>query len=172
MDRYSANLKGDLKDFYEQSITDSENYLLQASEIALIEAQIKSLLDIGIQCGSVWKRLEQETAKLKHYAKQGKTDMVQSQLAVILRIIDEGIQFSSNRMECNTLIKQKSKLIAEECKRLTLAGEYINREQARIFVTGLLESIRRHIDDTTILREIAADFTKSMATLKMSENQL
>lgn len=170
MDRYSDNLEGDLKVFYERALSDTENYLLQSSEIAFIEAQIKSLLDQNIQCGTTWKRLEQETFKLKYYANSGKTDKVQNQLTIVLKIIDEGIQISSNRLECNSLIKQKSKLITEECKRLTLAGEYINRQQATMFVMGLLESVRRHVDNSTILKAIATDFTKSMASLQIGEN--
>ncbi|NER53125.1 MAG: hypothetical protein F6J92_42125 [Symploca sp. SIO1A3] len=160
MDRYSKHLTGSLKDSYQESFTKNADYMVQQSEITLIEAQIKELINGGIQCGDIWDRLCALDNQFEQEKKMRNSKKLEECLNAIRKTIKEGGDVRYSRLEVNRLMKEKSKLIEQERKRVALSQNYIDRQQAFLFVSTLIDCIKRHIDDSDVKKAIAEDLRK------------
>lgn len=128
--RYSRHLPAQLAERYEAALTDPDLISLR-DEIALTDAEIGRALAI---LQDIPPEFDDPKERSAWHREQGRT-----------------------RTRINDLIEQRRKLVETERKRLVDLQQMMTAEQAMLFMSAIVNIVRRHVDDRDILAAISAD---------------
>lgn len=63
------------------------------------------------------------------------------------------------------LLDARRRLVDTEIKRVKLAQDTLTREQAKAFGAAVLESLRRHVRDATVIQAVQDDVLRALSTV-------
>ncbi len=165
--RRSKFLPSRLAAAYQDAMSDPKLMELRR-DIAMVDARIIDLLqrvDTG-EANEVWHKAQAAMARFEREQAKGHVDGMQLALNRVWTLIRHGAEDYAAWREIGALIEQRRKLCDSEQRRLTLAHEMISADRAMVLVAVVVETVRRHVQDRTILGAIAADLQAlGMATL-------
>jgi hypothetical protein len=128
-------------------------------DLALLDARIIDLLkrvDTG-EAGSIWVELQAAWARLGRAQARGNVETYKLAYEDVGRLVTKGCRDTAAWREIGELIDQRRKLVESEQRRLTLAHEVLNRDQAMALLGQVVDILRRHVPDRDILNAIALD---------------
>lgn len=160
--RYSKHLPTRLAARYEEAASDSELLNLR-HDIALVESRLVDVLgrvDSG-ESGKLWAELHASWAAFKRARALGKADEMAEALALHEQLISRGVSDYAAWHEVGSLLEQKRKLAESERKRLVEMQQTITTEQALLFVSAVMDSVRRNVDDRNALAAISRDLERT-----------
>lgn len=130
--------------------------LVMDEQIAIVDTYMAQLLEsLGdYSSPELWEQLQQQVVEYR----KAKDDERKNLLAYIFETIEAGASYVSKWDTLHKALEQRRKLVADERKRRIEAEQTIDVEQAMLIVTGLLESVRRNVNDRDTLTAIQADF--------------
>lgn len=162
--RYSRDIPTNMISRYKQSMQDGDLLILR-QEISLMDARVSLLLkQLGSnESGENWENLKKTFDDLVDAVKNQNRDRMRNKLNAMKEIIDTGAGDNAIWKEINITIDQRRKLVADERKRLVDAQQMITIEQAMIFVSAVMDSVRTNVKDRTALAAITNDLTRLMA---------
>ena len=161
--RYSKYLPERLQGRYQEAQADGDLILLR-DEIALIDSRITELLgklDLG-ESNAAWQTLRDEWRRYKKAIAEGDVDFAS------LALLNVGHAIENNEdgaiwSEIYAVVNQRKLLVESERKRLVEMQQMITAERAYLLVSSLVDIVRQHVDDRTIMAAIAADARKLVA---------
>jgi hypothetical protein len=152
--RHSKYLPVRLASTYAASIADPD-LLAMRSELALLDSRLSDVLE-GIgnsESGELWKRLK-EAMREHDKAKEG--DKAEA-FGRIRWLINEGYQEYMSWMEVRHIIEDRRRVADSERGRLKDLQQMITAERAMVFVSAVVDAVRRHVDDRDVLAAISND---------------
>jgi hypothetical protein len=159
--RYSKVLPARLASRYQEALSDGALLELR-EEISLVDARLADLIsrvDSG-ESGEVWRLLRTMFAEFSKARSAGKIPEMTQALADIEALIVRGLADYSAWQDISQALEQRRKLVESERKRLVEMQQMITTEQAMILMAAIVDTIRRHVSDTSALAAISADITK------------
>jgi hypothetical protein len=159
--RYSKVLPARLASRYQEALTDGALLELR-EEISLVDARLSDLIsrvDSG-ESGEVWRLLRTMFAEFSKARSAGKIPEMTQALSDIEALIVRGLADYSAWQDISQALEQRRKLVESERKRLVEMQQMITTEQAMILMAAIVDTIRRHVSDTSALAAISADITK------------
>ena len=158
--RYSKFMPVGLLDTYNEFVTDKEKLALD-DEIALIDTYATQLIEsLGdYSSPELWEQLQQQVIEY-HKAKDDERVPL---LNYIFQTIEAGASYVSKWDTLHKAVEQRRKLTADERKRRIETEQVIDAERAMVLVQGLLESVRRNVNDRDTLTAIQTDFIQLTA---------
>ena len=163
--KYSKYMPERLLERYQAALQDNE--LLELNhEIALIDSRLSDLLtrvDTG-EAGKLWtdaRKLNLELQQAVHDENYGRLMIKATELDFV---IGTGLTDHAAWSELSTLIEQRRKLVESQRKRLIEGQQMITTEQAMLFVTAVLDTVRRNVKDKEALYAIGTDIARLTAS--------
>lgn len=132
--RYSKYLPARLAERYEAALTDPDLLALR-DEIALTDADVGRILE--------------------HLDTDEPTDPEDRKLWLAVN--------EANRDRLQQLIEQRRRLVETERKRLVDLQQMMTAEQAMLFLSAVVDIVRRHVSDRNVLAAITADVDRLIA---------
>lgn len=155
--RYSKSVPDRLVNRYEKALADEERHDLR-DEIALAESKVDDLL-IGMVHGES-DRLWLEMRKLELQMRDAPEEKAGVILGEIIRLIQLGGDEAKAWQDVDRWIGRKSKAIETDVKVAQVKQEMVSAEEVMALVAGILDAIRRHVEDqatrSALAREIRA----------------
>lgn len=164
--RYSNLVPDRLTEGYERSRQDPEILALR-EEIALIEARIGDLLkrvDTG-ESGATWKLLQKTYKESTSAIRKGDQAEFQEKYAELGKVLNKGVSDYSAWDEIMRSIAARRKLSDSERKRLVDMHQMISTEEALAMLQFIVKTMRTHIKDRQLLKDISEDLTTRLATV-------
>lgn len=160
--RYSRHLPTRIAARYEQAASDGELLNLR-HDIALVEARLIDVLDRvdSGESGRLWSELYASWEAFKRARALGKTDEMAEALHAHEQLLARGVSDYAAWHEVGALLDQKRKLAESERKRLVEMQQTITTEQALLFVSAVMDSVRRNVDDRNALAAISRDLERA-----------
>ena len=159
--RYSKLLPARLAARYQEAQSDV-NLLALRDEIALLDARLGDVLgtvDTG-ESSKIWKELQAVNGELQVAIRakdNGKATQAASELS---RLVSAGGADLEAWNDVMNLLDQRRRLVESERKRLVELQQVITTERAMTLLSVVLDTIRTHVTDRSILAAISADFRK------------
>lgn len=156
--RYSKYLPGNLLDRYRTALDDGELLALR-DDIALLDTRLSQLVE-RIPAGESSGRWGQLATTWRAWQLAISADNVQAALdarAEIDALITSGANEAATWSEIGSLLQQRVRLVESERKRLIDMQQTVTVERALVFVSALMESVKRHVHDRAALAAISAD---------------
>jgi hypothetical protein len=156
--RYSKFLPSRMLARYRAAESDRELTSLR-SELALVDARLADLLgrvDSG-ESGSLWRALRKAHRAFKISRESGNVEHMRDALAELNLRIEAGVSDYEAWRELQTLVEQRRKLADSESRRLGTLHQMISAERAMLLIGVVVDIIRRHVSDPTVLNAIAID---------------
>lgn len=164
--RYSKYLPTRLLSRYEAARTDPELLALR-DEIGLLDTRIGQMvgaLDTGesqeswAAVLSLWSTFEDQFQALLD---TGETpEDMEPTVSKIASLIRSGMAEGYVWQEIRGLLKERTALVASERQRMVEMQQYVKAEKAVLFATAVMDSVRRHVHDRTVLAAISADLSR------------
>jgi hypothetical protein len=157
--RYSKHLPSRLAARYAEALSDPELLALR-DEIALVqtrETELLEHLDSGL---SLQRWRAAQTAYSNLIVAMQARDSAGLQTALIALEDALGAPARDDYAvwdEVVALTEQRRKLVDSEQKRLAVAQQMISAEQAMALIARLTDTVRKHVDDPSVLAAIAAE---------------
>ncbi len=155
--KHSKYMPTRLLERYRDGVADPELLSLR-SDIALTDARLSDVLervDTG-ESGDAWKQAK-EAYKVMTSGKPGDEGIGK---LLLWQIIDKGLADYAAWHEVGDLLEQRRRIVESEQKRLVAAQQMISTEQAMSFVTAIVDSVRRNVQDRDALTAISMDISK------------
>lgn len=161
--KYSKHLPARLLEAYDNSREDSDILSLN-DDIALTEARVTDVLERvdSNESGALWDDLSKAAKEFKLAQRQNDSELCQSLMEEILRLIQKGKGDRENWREIGDLLERKRKLSESQLKLLTTKQEFISRQQAVMFVSQLTDVIKSTVNDPSTKRQILAGIQQLM----------
>lgn len=158
--RYSKYMPVGLLDTYNEFVSDDAKLVLD-HEIALVDTYITQLIEsLGdYSSPELWDQLQDQVIEY-HKAPDAERKNL---LAFIFQTIEAGASYVSKWDTLHKAIEQRRKLVTDERKRRVEAEQVIDVERAMLLVSGLLDSVRRNVNDRDTLTAIQTDFIRLTA---------
>lgn len=163
--KYSKHMPQRLLERYHEALED--NQLLELNhEIALVDSRLSDLLtrvDTG-EAGKLWadaRKLNSEVQQAVHDENYGRLMVKAAELDFI---IGTGLTDHAAWSELSSLIEQRRRLVESQRKRLIEGQQMITAEQALLFVTAVIDTVRRNVADKTALQNISLDIARLTST--------
>jgi hypothetical protein len=174
--RWSQDLPTWLQDRFSRAQQDPELLALKR-DIWLLDSRTSQLvasLETG-ETALIWKTLrttlEQfndaeraasdrsitDEARAKHIEK------MRLSMSALKRLITEGAEATDHWNEITKLIGQRKALVESERKRVVEMQQTLTTEQAMLLVVSIVDIVRRHVSDRSILAAISQDVGKLTA---------
>ena len=165
--RWRKHLPTNLQERYEQSLNDPD-ILSSRNEIALIDVRladvIESLQESSQSSSRLWNDLNGEVQKFKKLVRKFKgippQEIVMNFLGLITEAIEVGSTSSELWGEIRSLVNDRKKLAESERRRLVEMHQMVTTEEALSMQRAIIEIIRNHVKEPTVLRAIAEDVKK------------
>jgi hypothetical protein len=128
-------------------------------DIALMDARIIDVLqrvDTG-EAGSLWRQAQAAFAKFRQEQDKNNVDGMTLALMQAERLITQWAADYAAWHEVGDLIEQRRKLCESEQRRVTMAHETLNQEQALALMGQVVAVVKRHVPDPQILTAIALE---------------
>lgn len=158
--RYSKYMPVGLLDTYNEFVSDKEKLALD-DEIALVDTYITQLIEsLGdYSSPELWEQLQEQVIEYK----KTKVEDRPALLDYIFEQIEAGASYVSKWDTLHKAVEQRRKLTVDERKRRIETEQVIDVERAMVLVQGLLESVRRNVNDRDTLTAIQTDFIQLTA---------
>lgn len=156
--RYSKDLPTRLAARYAESQADPDLLNLN-EEIALLDSRLGELLrrvDSG-ESGQTWRDLKATFVAMEQAQRAKEFGEVARLLGELGALIRHGHSDYAAWADVRTLIDQRRKLVESEGKRRKDMQDMITSEKAMVLVSALTDSVRRHVNDRTVLAAISTD---------------
>lgn len=161
--RYLPYLPERLQDRFSAAQQDPELLSLE-SEIALVDSRLTDLLsrvDTG-EAGALWKAAQASFQDLLYamnnpHAADSPKKLFQASRELEITLGRGAADYAAWDAVIS-LTEQRRKLTESRRKHLLEMEQVVTSEQAMLLVSGLLESVRRNVNDRTILSAIQAEF--------------
>lgn len=157
--KYSAYLPEALLSTYEDVQTD-DNLLSVRGDIQLIDVLIRAKLinlDTG-ESAATWDFLLKQIAIARKGYKNSDIGLFEGALDEIEALADKRRLHYATEQEIGSQLEQRRKLVDTEQKILFNKQQAITSEQAMLFMSAVLESVKRNVNDSSILNRIQAEF--------------
>jgi hypothetical protein len=129
------------------------------NDLALIDARIIDVLkrvDSG-EAGIIWQAAQATMARFDHAWQQKDGHGMEAAIEEMRRLVGQGVSDWQAWREVGKLIEARRKLVEGEARRLATAHEMMSKDQCLALVGRVVDILRRHIPDRTILGAIAVD---------------
>lgn len=161
--RYSKFLPSRLIGRYEAARNDPELLALR-DDIGLLDTRIGQVieaLDTGesheawVALMSTWSSFEESFQSLLDTGEV--PEDMESKVSGIGVLIRSGLSEGYVWSEIRGLLKERAELVANERKRMVELQQYVTAEKALLFVSAVMDSVRRNVSDRDALAAISAD---------------
>lgn len=161
--RYSKHLPTRLIGRYEAALSDPELLALR-DDVSLLDTrigQVVAALDTG-ESRECWVALMATVSTLEDQWQKLLDDgeppeEMERTIESIGRLVRAGLSEGYVWSEIRGLLKERAALVASEQKRLVDMQQYVTAEKALLFVSAVMDSVRRHVHDRDALIAISAD---------------
>lgn len=164
--RYSKHLPTRLISRYQQAVSDPDLLALR-DDIGLLDTrigQVVSALDTGeskeawVSLLSIWSTFEEQFQSLLDTGEP--PEEMEGTVSKVSTLIRSGLSESYVWSEIRGLLKERADLVANERKRMVELQQYVTAEKAMLFVTAVMDSVRRNVSDRDALAAISADISR------------
>lgn len=161
--RYSKHLPTRLIGRYQQAVSDPDLLALR-DDIGLLDTrigQVVSALDTGESKEawgsllSIWSTFEEQFQSLLDNGEP--PEEMEATVSKVSTLIRSGLSEAYVWGEIRGLLKERADLVANERKRMVELQQYVTAEKAMLFVTAVMDSVRRNVSDRDALAAISAD---------------
>jgi hypothetical protein len=156
--RHSRYLPAKLLSRYKEALSDPDLLELR-SEIALVDARIKHLLDSveAGESGALWRKASKAYEELQEA--QAKRDPAAAAAAykALGDVIRQGVGEWATWDEVGKQIDRRRQLVESERRRLEAMQQMITAERAMILLSAVTDIIRKNVTDKDTLRSISDD---------------
>jgi hypothetical protein len=152
--RYSKSLPDRMVERYEQALADEERHDL-ADEIALAEMKVDDLL-AGIKHGEsdrLWLKLSSLEMKMRNAPEEKSAGY----LTEIIRIIQQGGSEALAWQDVEQWVTRKQRVVETDMRVAQTKQEMVSIEEVMALMAGILDSIRRHVEDQATRTALARD---------------
>lgn len=152
--RYSKSIPDRLSQRYQEALKDEERHDLR-DEIALSETKIDSLLD-GIDRGesdTLWIQLRGMEQAMSRASEERRPVL----LGEMIRLIKQGGSESMAWQDIDRWIARKQRAVETDVKVAQVKQEMVSAEEVMALVAGILDAIRRHVEDQAIRSALARE---------------
>jgi hypothetical protein len=142
--RYSKSVPDRLVERYEAVLSDEERHDLR-DEIALSEAKVADLL-AGMEHGEsdkLWLRLRSMVAKMRAAPKEKRAPILRE----MLRLIRQGGEEALAWKDVQEWVHRKQRAVEADVRVAQVKQEMVGAEEVMALVAGILDVIRRHVED-------------------------
>lgn len=152
---FSKYMPVGLLDTY-QEFASAPDKLILDEQIAIVDTYMAQLLEsLGdYSSPELWEQLQTQVIEYKKAKSEDKAAL----LDYIFEQIDAGASYVSKWDTLHKALEQRRKLVSDARKQRIEAEQMIEADKALLIVTGLLESVRRNVNDRDTLTAIQADF--------------
>lgn len=163
--RYSKYLTANLSEKYQAARADSHLLELR-EEIALVDTRLAELIErVGAgESKDLWRTLKAVNLELNTAIRGKDTTRMATAVRSIGEIIDQGTDEYQGWLGIFEVIEQRRKLVESERKRLVEMQQVITSERAMLMIAALVDIVRQHVADRSILAAINADVGKLITT--------
>jgi len=156
--RYSKELPDRLLGKYMEMAEDVQLMELR-QDIALVDTRISDVLkrvDTG-ESGRLWRELRDAFDRYAVARAKADVSAMTLHLNSLTDLISEGMQDWASWDEIGKLLDRRARLVEVERKRIESAHDTMTAKQAMVLLASVVDTIRRHVTDRTILDAIATD---------------
>ncbi|MEM7133452.1 MAG: HGGxSTG domain-containing protein [Chloroflexota bacterium] len=156
--RYSKYLPERLAARYEEAQND-DDLIMMRDEIALLDARLAELVE-GIGKNKpwiMWDMLRNHWVALDKARKEDDGEKILEYVDAIGAIIQSGGDDANSWDEIYTAVGHRKSLVESERKRLVEMQQMITAERAYLLVTSLVDIVREHVSDKSVMAAIASD---------------
>ena len=156
--RYSKSLPERLAARYAEA-QDDPRLLELRDEVALIDTRLAELLthlDSG-ESAKRWQAVNGAYADLRDATARSDSAAFKAAMAAMGEALAAGAADHDIWTEIVTLTDQRRKLVESESKRLQTMQQMITSQQAMVLLAAVVDTIRKHIQDRTVLAAISQD---------------
>jgi hypothetical protein len=153
--RYSKALPDRMVERYEQALADEERHDL-ADEIALSEMKVDDLLrkmDRG-ESDELWIELRRLERKMRGAADD---DARAALLGQILALIQRGGSEAMSWRDVERWVTRKQRVVETDMRVAQTKQEVVSVEEVMALAGGILDAIRRHVEDQATRKALARD---------------
>ena len=162
--RYSKFLPSRLADRYQEARTDDELLSLR-EEIALLDARMADLLgqvSTG-EAGEHWRKLNDLYQFILRAGRSKDTEGLNTGMARMGTVLREAKDSYETWDEVGKLLEQRRRLVESERRRYVEMQQVITADRAMLLISALVDIVRQHVDDRSILAAISTDVGKLIA---------
>jgi hypothetical protein len=153
--RYSKSLPDRLVGRYREALADEERHDLR-DEIALSEAKVADLLskmERG-ESDELWIRMRDLERKMRAAASDDKRRELLSEL---LRLVRQGGQEAMSWRDVERWMARKQRVVETDVRVAQTKQEMVSVEEVMALAGGILDAIRRHVEDQATRKALARD---------------
>lgn len=164
--RYSKQLPTRLAGRYEDARADPDLLGLR-DDVALLDtrmATVVAALDTGesreawAMLGSAWASFEEQWQTLLDTGEP--PDEMEDTVTAISKIVRDGASQGYVWNEIRGLLKERAALVANERQRVVQLQQMITAEQALVMLGAIVDTVKRHVRDRSVLAAISAELGK------------
>lgn len=164
--RYSKYLPTRLISRYQQAISDPDLLALR-DDIGLLDTrigQVVGALDTGeskeswVALLSIWSTFEEQFQSLLDTGEP--PEEMEGTVSKVSTLIRSGLSEAYTWGEIRGLLKERAELVANERRRMVELQQYVTAEKAMLFVSAVMDSVRRHVSDRDALAAISGDLAR------------
>lgn len=159
--RYSKYMPERLLERYEQSVDDPE-LLNMRHELSLLDARLTDLLERvdTEEARALWEEARKSHDEMKRMLLNEDYGGLMVALEKLDRSVGTGLADYDAWNEIEKLIEQRRKLVEAEQKRLVAMQQMVSSEQVMVLIAALVDTVKRHVPDRSILNAISTDINK------------
>ena len=153
--RYSRSLPDRLVERYETALSDTERHDL-ADEIALAEMKVDDLLSKMDRGGSdeLWIELREKERVLR---RTQDSDRRAALLGELLSLIRRGSDEAMSWRDVERWVTRKQRVVETDMRVAQTKQEMVSVEEVMALASGILDAIRRHVEDQATRKALARD---------------
>ena len=162
--RYSKVLPARLAGRYEEALANPDLLALR-DDIAVIDARLAEMLgDLDASGGAAtWEALAEEMNAFEAALKTSDTRGMTRGLTAMRRLVGQGAAEGEKWEQIALWMERKRKLSETERRLLVDMQQVITAEKAMVLMAALVDIVRRHVDDRSILAAIVLDVDRLLA---------
>ena len=156
--RHSKYLPARLLARYHEALSDPERLALH-DELALTDARLADVLtrvDTG-ESGARWQAVQR--ACDRYADRRGEAGDAERLLA-LREAVTAGVADAAGWREVASLIAQRKALVESERRRMIELQQYLTAEQALALMTAVIQVVRQHVDDPTVLGAVSTELAR------------
>lgn len=159
--KYSTYMPERLRERYQEAIADPA--LLELDhEIALVDSRLADLLqrvDTG-EAGKLWKEARKANDDIQRALNTDDYGGMLDASKDLERLIGTALMDYDAWGEIHGILDQRRKLVESQRKRLIENQQILTTDQVMVFVTAVLDSVKRNVPDKSQLNAISMDITR------------
>lgn len=159
---YSKYVPKGMLNLYEEFRTNPDLLSLREN-VALVDARIVQMLQALDQqgdLGAIWLELQQLFETLMRATQKQDLGGGKAAFEALGDIIENGADQFRAWSQISEMMEQRRKLVETERRRLVDMQQMITSEQAMMLVAALVNAVRTHVHEPTVLAAIQSDITR------------